>query len=294
MRRKALVLEVLLLALFSISACPAATLVVDLNGTGDFTDIQSAIDAAEDGDTVLVKPGEYVIDEPINFNRLHNPDDPASPPVKNITLKSEGGADVTTIRMAETPADPERASVVIFENGEGNNGTLEGFTLSGGGRIGVLWQRGGGIFCIGSSPTIKSCKISGNLASGWCLGHGESPPSPCGEGGGVSCEGGSSPTLTNCTISGNSANFGGGGVFCQGNSFPTLTNCTISGNSAIEGGGVCCEWGSSPTLTNCTISGNLGGAVYCSSSSPTFTSCIVWGNLGGSILTEGESHPIVT
>ncbi len=31
----------------------------DLNGGWDFTEIQAAIDAAEDGDTVLVKPGEY-------------------------------------------------------------------------------------------------------------------------------------------------------------------------------------------------------------------------------------------
>jgi polygalacturonase len=32
-----------------------------------FTAIQPAIDAAADGDTVLVKPGEYVITETINF-----------------------------------------------------------------------------------------------------------------------------------------------------------------------------------------------------------------------------------
>ena len=52
-----------------------------------------------DGDTVLVKPGEYVITEPINFNRLHDPENPDSPPVKNIIVKSERGAEVTTIRM---------------------------------------------------------------------------------------------------------------------------------------------------------------------------------------------------
>ncbi len=65
---------------------------------------------AADGDTVLVKPGEYVITEPINFNRPHDPENPASPPVKNIVVKSEGGPEVTTIRMAEAPAAEEWGS----------------------------------------------------------------------------------------------------------------------------------------------------------------------------------------
>ena len=88
-------LIVLVVTVVSAQVAPAATLTVDLNGGADYTDIQAAIDAAKDGDTVLVKPGEYVITEPINFNRLHDPDDPASPPVKNIIVKSEVGAGVT-------------------------------------------------------------------------------------------------------------------------------------------------------------------------------------------------------
>ena len=66
--------RVLLSSLVAWAFCvpaSAATLVVDLNGGGDYTDIQSAIDVAADGDTVLVKPGEYWITEPINFNRLN-------------------------------------------------------------------------------------------------------------------------------------------------------------------------------------------------------------------------------
>src|SRR5512136_1314810 len=86
------------------SSLPAATLTVDLIGGADYTDIQSAIDAAADGDTVLVKPGEYVIAEPIDFNRLQDPDDPASPPVKDIVVRSEGGAAMTTLRMADALA----------------------------------------------------------------------------------------------------------------------------------------------------------------------------------------------
>jgi hypothetical protein len=84
-----------------VSAASGATIVVDLQGGGDFTSIQPAIDAAKSGDTVLVNPGEYVIAEPINFKRLHNPDDPASPPVNDMVVKSEGGPEVTIRRMEE-------------------------------------------------------------------------------------------------------------------------------------------------------------------------------------------------
>ncbi len=181
----------------------AATLVVDLNGGGDYTDLQSAIDAAADGDTVLVNPGEYVITEPISFKG------------KGITVRGEAGPEATTIRMAEVPTDPSRASVVIFENGETAASVLEGFALTGGRGIyqaagmGSGDWAGGGIMCMYGSPTIVACIIVGNSA---------------GRGGGL-CGGGSS--ITNCTISGNSACEGGGVVYGG-----TLTNCIVWGNTA--------------------------------------------------------------
>ena len=39
----------------------AQTIIVDPHGAGDYTQIQPAIDAARDGDEVLVQPGEYVL-----------------------------------------------------------------------------------------------------------------------------------------------------------------------------------------------------------------------------------------
>ncbi len=74
---KTTILGLVLAAALTVPAL-GREIVVDLNGGGDFTEIQPAIDAAEDGDTVLVRSGEYVITESIDFNPLHDPEDPGS------------------------------------------------------------------------------------------------------------------------------------------------------------------------------------------------------------------------
>ncbi len=104
-----------------------AEITVDLDGGGDFTEIQPAIDAAMEGEVVLVKRGEYVISSPINFSG------------NSITVLAEDGPEVTAIRMSD-PDDPERGCVVFFENQEDENSVLEGFTLTGGSGL----QTGGG------------------------------------------------------------------------------------------------------------------------------------------------------
>ena len=68
--------------LWAHAGARGATIVVDPGGGGDFREIQPAIDVAADGDTVLVKPGEYVVAEPIDFNGFRDPEDPESPPAK--------------------------------------------------------------------------------------------------------------------------------------------------------------------------------------------------------------------
>ena len=57
---------------FSVGFCPflaAASLVVDPAGSGDYSEIQAALDAAVDGDTILVRAGVYEIAAPLEFDR---------------------------------------------------------------------------------------------------------------------------------------------------------------------------------------------------------------------------------
>src|SRR5262249_563119 len=108
--------------------------------------IQSAIDVADNGDTVRVAPGAY--SENINFKG------------KAITVISESGPQATIIDGRN--ADP----VVIFNSGEGRDSVLNGFTLQNG-RGGLNNQgsgEGGGILVGASSPTITNNVIRNNQA----------------------------------------------------------------------------------------------------------------------------------
>jgi len=255
-----LTMSVLLSATLCIVAM-GKTIYVDDGSQANFDNIQVGIDSAENGDTVLVAPGEYVIAAPITFRG------------KAITVRAEAGPDETTIRMS-TPADNERGSVVIFENNETTSSVLDGFTITGGKGSWVSSANayaGGGIYFDASSGSLMNCAVVKNRADD-------------GGGGGVSAGYGSSPTLTNCIFTGNSATWGGG-VLGWINSSITMTNCVISGNSSLNlGGGVYGGSNSSITMTNCTIISNTvqdaGAGIVCDSSSAILTNCVIAQNTG--------------
>jgi len=98
------------------SFCRGATLEVP----SQYGTIQEAIDTAEAGDEIVVSAGLYEIRTPLTFKG------------KAITVRSASGPGETIIRMSESPADPRRGSVVIFESGESADSVLEGFALTGG------------------------------------------------------------------------------------------------------------------------------------------------------------------
>src|SRR6266851_50390 len=125
-------------------SAPSAASGVIIHVPGDQPTIQAAINAAANGDTVLVSNGTYK--ESINFNG------------KAITVTSVNGPKVTTIDGGGTN------TVVFFQTNEGAGSVLNGFTITGGvaGFQSPNSGEGGGIFITNSSPTVTNNVITGN------------------------------------------------------------------------------------------------------------------------------------
>ena len=252
-----------------LAAAPAAADII--NVPGDQPTIQAGIDAAVDGDEVVVAPGTYF--EAINFNG------------KAITVRSASGNPADTI----INGGPFNTHVVQCVSGEGPSTVFSGFTITGGNPyLGVVADHGGGMLNSGSSPMVTNCVFSGNLAFL--------------AGGGMCNLNGSNPTVTDCTFSGNTAQAIGGGGMYNSNSSPTVTNCRFANNSAsASSGGGMYNAGASPTVSKCTFSANSGlfaaGGMYNTNSSPTVTNCEFRSNrtdFDGGGMWNGGGSPTVT
>jgi len=242
----------------------------------DFVTIQAALDAAANGDEIIVRDGTHAGTD-LTFAG------------KALTLRSENGPSACIIEGAES------GWVFRFGN-ESSDSILDGFTITHGPAGGIVCMSysslaitncivtgnggemagfGGGIYCSYSDPTITNCVITDNSLGAF------------GDGGGIMCWS-ASPTIANCVISGNSVGYmgAGGGIHCYYYSSPVITNCTITGNSATDngGGGGIYSMNSTPVITNCTISGNsshfAGGGLHFEGAAglETLINCIVWGN----------------
>jgi len=100
---------------------------------------------------------------------------------------------------------------------------------------------GGGIYCIGSSPTICNTTISENIL-------------------------------------GSLSPYGGGGIYIAGDSLLFINNI-VTANVATFGGGICCEY-ASIIIDSCTISNNEHGGIYCNHAASVINYNNITNNIG--------------
>lgn len=293
MSRKAACFFGTLLLLFLSNIASGATIYVP----DDHTTIQDALQAAVDGDTILVRPGTYV--ENVDFVG------------KNVVLRSELGPEVTVIDGSMV------TSVVIFQTGEGPDAVLDGFSITNG--LGALepggTRNGGGIAIADSSPTIVNNIIRENHAE---------------RGGGIMCSG-SSSLISNNTFTQNTAE-SGGGIFNYNKATPMISGNLIEENASTATAGGINTVGAHPVIMGNLIKGNTvafggdgggmsfhlrsdngavinnvivanavplgaGGGIYCFQSSPKIEGNIIAGNIcftgGGGIRISWKSNNVI-
>ncbi len=256
--RSALAAFAFILLLLASLPLSAATIRVP----ADQPTIQAGIDAAVDGDTVLVAPGHYAGDGnwEVSFRG------------KAITVRSETGADECTIDCAWGGDRGWRA--FSFDSGEGPGSVLEGFTIT---DCTSSNPWGGTVLVRGSSPTIRQNLFLENLVAG---GGGTEIIG----GGGISCVGGSSPLITgNRFIQCGTADSQslGGAIFSLDSTPTILNNYIVDCGSGGTGGGICI-YGGSAVIRNCTIEAcgaeYGGGGIHIWDGEALISNCILWNN----------------
>ncbi len=257
-----IVLRIALVALSATlfgSGVRADVLHVEADGSGDYSRIQSAIDAANFGDTVMLGPGTYrdVVQRNLNGDVTR-----AIAFMKSgVILASSGGPDVTIL-------DAEWIHHGIVGQNLGASTLVRGISIINGSPSGE-WPWGGGFLFFYSDVVVEHCYIKGCEAEG---------------GGGLMFLGRDAPTLLrdddgptvrSCFFENNYAgDLGGaievavaGGFLIEGNTFVSngadraggailLNNCLgvvrsnlMSGNWADEeGGAVGCIGGAGPYI----------------------------------------------
>ncbi len=256
-----------------------------LNVPGGFPTIQAAIDAAQNGDEVVVAPGTYV-------ENLHIE-------AKSITVRSSDGPDVTIIRPTG-----EANPLVRLENLL-PGALFKGFTLT----TKETPVQNDLIRVQGGEVTVSDCILSDSPFRGVtvvtgaivtvidCTFQGLSTQS---EGTAILLQAGMNATISGCTFLNNSATAGGSIYIDELATFNSqIVDCTFIGNHAsTDGGAIFINHSnqfidSSTTLIGCVFIGNsadFGGAIYIGEfADPIFINCLIQGNealFGGGVFSS--------
>ena len=188
------------------------------------TNIQQAINWANNGDLINVRPGVYRTTNAVEI-----------PSGKTLTLRS------TTSRAAVMDAQNRSLALLVL----GTNSSVEGFTVRNGSN--TLSGYGGGIY-LAAPSTVSNCLVVSNRAYGGAGIH-------------VNASGG---RILNCTIEKNQAGAIGGGVLFYNQSSGSVANCEIRFNTASnDGAGVYMQYAGTASncwiADNQAMTGSGGG-----------------------------------
>lgn len=295
---RALVISILAISTAALVAAgpgagrgPAAPLCVG-SQHGCYQTIESALDAAQDGDRIIVGHGTYtggiVIDKSIQLEGAG----------AEATVIS-GGGPVLTIGAAGAASEP-----TVSISGVTITGGLNTATVALGGGVYVPASSGG----LGATVTIADSVVTGNRAAPATTVPSALPcaaacPYALGSGGGIDNAG--TMTLRNVLVANNQAgsdaasDADGGGVMNERRAILVLSESVVSGNLARvtppngrfgEGGGVFTRKGGTLTIDDSSISGN---SVEFSTSFPTDVPGGVLAQAGG-IKIGGDLSTLVT
>ncbi|MDH4158431.1 MAG: right-handed parallel beta-helix repeat-containing protein, partial [candidate division Zixibacteria bacterium] len=240
-----------------------------INVPADQPNIQAGIEAAVDGDTVLVAPGHYY--ENVDFRS------------KEIVVSSHFMLDrdphhiFNTIIDGSQPDYSDSAGCVRIFCSSTQSPVLQGFSLTGGTGTyymnpeGQRCNRGGGVATDGGSPVIRYNYIHDNISNS---------SFPMG-GGGICLQRGT-PVVTNNIIVHNTGLFGCG--ITTSRSSPVFRNNVIAYNSGglSYGGGGIYQWIGNGIYENNTVvyneSTQPGGGIKVFQASAIICNSIIWGN----------------
>ncbi len=150
----------LLISALLTSTALADTWTVDDDGKADFNNIQAAVNAASNGDEIIVMPGTYTSTSEEVVNMLG----------KAVTLRSNDPSNQEVIKATIIDGENTRRGILCI-NAETNKTIIEGLSIING------YERrenySAGLTCHGSSPKINKCRFLNNVgfrgAAAHCL-----------------------------------------------------------------------------------------------------------------------------
>jgi len=238
--------------------CGPNQYIVMADGSGDYPTIQGAVDAAGEGETVVLGDGTFLGSGNRDIDLAG----------KGITIRSMSGDPMTCVIDCQgSESDPHRG--FRLDSGETSATVLQGITIKNG-HVEAPGGLGGAILCKESSPRVIDCVFEDNQAV---------------KGGAVWCEDEAAPELSGCVFASNTAQYAGA-LGCDF-ALPSVRQCTFVGNQATgtlaAGAGIECWNHASVTVENTILAFGLAGqGVRCHETASIELSCSdVFGNANG-------------